>query len=193
MEAIQTLMNEHRQIERATEALVAFADGVRRGGGTAAELGRFVRFIREFADALHHAKEEDVLFAAMVEAGFPRDFGPIGVMLHDHEAGRRQVGALARLAERTSPWTEAEREELLSAAHGYAALLRAHIHKEDAILYPMAEQRLPGELAQRVDQACSDLEARAGADGHRAALEQLCAELVVRYAPGLGEPACRAG
>jgi hemerythrin-like domain-containing protein len=185
MEAIETLMSEHRTIERAIEALLAFGDEVRRGAGDAAELGRFVRFIREFADALHHAKEESVLFAAMVEAGFPRHAGPIGVMLHDHEEGRRHVGVLAGLAERPAPWTAGERETLLEAAHGYADLLRAHIQKEDTILYPMAEQRLPDVLALRVDEDCAAFEACAAADGRRATLERLGAELVARHLPGL--------
>ena len=74
MDAIETLMNEHRVIERVLDGLVAFAEEIERKGTTEKEeLGRFVTFVREFADACHHGKEEDILFAAMVEHGVPAE------------------------------------------------------------------------------------------------------------------------
>jgi hemerythrin-like domain-containing protein len=181
MEAIETLMAEHQLILRACSALVAFAEEVRRGGGDAAELARFVTFIREFADAHHHYKEEDLLFVAMVEAGFPRDAGPIGVMLHDHATGRAHVGVLAGLATQAAPWSAADREKLHEAATGYAFLLRAHIQKEDGILYPMAEARLSRSLAARVDAGAAAHDQRSQADGTTPRLEALGAALVARH------------
>jgi hemerythrin-like domain-containing protein len=184
MEAIETLMVEHQQILGAIGALEAFAGEVRRGAGDPAELGEFVTFIREFADAHHHAKEEDLLFAAMVEAGFPRDGGPIGVMLHEHGLGRAHVGVLAGLVGAGAPWTAVDRERIHAAALGYAELLRAHIHKEDEILYPMAEARLPAALAARVDRAAADHDARQAASGALPRLEALGAGLVARRTEG---------
>ena len=184
MEAIETLMAEHQQILGAIGALEAYAGEVRRGGGDPAELGEFVTFIREFADAHNHAKEEDLLFAAMVEAGFPRDGGPIGMMLHEHDLGRAHIAVLAGLVGAAAPWTAADRERLHAAALGYAELLRAHIHKEDEILYPMAEARLPGALAARVDGAAADHDARQTASGALPRLEALGAGLVARRAGG---------
>jgi len=177
MQAIEILMNEHRTIERAIDALVAFGDATRRGGDDRAELGRFVAFIREFADAHHHGKEEEILFKCMVEAGFPAREGPIGVMLMEHDVGRRHVKALADLALKPEPWTPEERRRVAEEATGYADLLRGHIHKEDAILYPMAEQRLPPELQERVDRECEAFERRSAADAVRlqALVEQLSA------------------
>jgi hemerythrin-like domain-containing protein len=185
MEAIETLMSEHRTILAAIDALVAFADGTRRGGEDRPELARFVRFIKEFADAHHHAKEEGVLFEAMAQAGFPRQTGPIGVMLHEHDVGRQLVGVLAELAAPGAPWGDQERDRLAEAAQGYAGLLRAHIHKEDAILYPMAIQRLPDALVAQVELGCAEAEAAAARSGQRAALEQLAGELVARHTPGV--------
>jgi hemerythrin-like domain-containing protein len=183
MEAIEILMNEHRLIERAIDALVAFADEVRRGRDDKAELGRFVTFIREFADSHHHGKEEGVLFQAMVKAGFPAQAGPIGVMLMEHEAGRAHVKALAELAGQAGPWTAEDRQRIAEQALGYGSLLREHIHKEDAILYPMAEQRLPEELQAGVDRDCQAIEARASAQGLQQRLQQLAQELAARHAP----------
>jgi len=193
VEAIEILMSEHRTIEKVIDALLAFTDSVRRGADDRPELARFVRFIKEFADGHHHAKEEGELFEAMVQAGFPRQAGPIGVMLHEHDLGRQHVAALSSLAEKASPWTGADREQLAAAARSYGDLLRAHIQKEDTILYPMAEQRLPEGLAGQVEAGCARVEAEAVASGRRAALEQLARELVGRHVPGLGPDPSRAG
>jgi hemerythrin-like domain-containing protein len=183
MDAIETLMNEHRAIERVLDALVGFAGEVQRKGTTEKEeLGRFVTFVRAFADAAHHGKEEDILFAAMVEHGFPREGGPIAVMLHEHDQGRGLVAILRSRAEQEGAWSDADRAEIASVAAGFARMLRAHIHKEDAILYPMAEQHLPPEAMQAVAEACDRYESSAGAHEQLRALGE---ELVRAHAPAV--------
>jgi hemerythrin-like domain-containing protein len=193
MEAIEILMSEHRTIEKVIDALRAFTGSVRLGAEDRPELARFVRFIKEYADGHHHAKEEGELFEAMVQAGFPRQAGPIGVMLHEHDLGRQHVAVLAALAEKSGPWSADDCEHLAAAAGGYGDLLRAHIQKEDSVLYPMAEQRLPEALVLQVEAGCARADAEAVASGRRAALEQLGRELVGRHVPGLGENGSRAG
>ncbi len=192
MDAIETLMTEHRLIERTLDALSGFTDEVRRKcGDDKEELGRFVAFIRGFADAHHHGKEEDILFATMVEAGFPRHGGPIAVMLMEHDQGRAYIRALSGLAAQEGAWSVEDRQRLAEAADGYANLLRAHIHKEDAILYPMAEQRLPAEALRHVDSACEAYEARQVASGELVRLTALAGELHARHAPLAGEASPR--
>ncbi|HET8542343.1 MAG TPA: hemerythrin domain-containing protein [Anaeromyxobacter sp.] len=187
MDAVETLMNEHRTIERVLDALVGFAeDAVRRGATEKAELGRFVTFVREFADACHHGKEEDILFAAMVEAGFPRNGGPIAVMLHEHDQGRALVGILKARAEQPAPWSDEDRHEIAEVARGFSAMLHAHIHKEDAILYPMAEQHLPPERMERVGADCERYEAERLGSHER--LHALAEALVARHAPAVHPP-----
>jgi hemerythrin-like domain-containing protein len=186
MDATENLMTEHRLIERVIEALNAFADVAgRKATDDKEELGRFVTFVRELADGVHHAKEEEILFAAMVEAGFPRDGGPVGVMLAEHDEGRRHVAVLRRLAEQAGPWSADDRQVLVEAAGGYGDLLRAHIHKEDEILYPMAEARLAPESLERVDALCAELDR-----GQAARIEELLAlgeDLVRAHAPLAGQ------
>jgi len=193
MDAIELLMQEHRTIEQVLEALTGFADEVARSGRSdPQELGRFVDFLREFADARHHAKEEQILFRAMVEAGFPSEGGPIAVMLHEHGLGRAHVAALAGLARQATAWSAADLARLVEVAHGYATLLRAHIQKEDGILYPMAERRLPEAALARVNEACQLLEAaRATSAGPDlfALAEALCAAHGAAGHLGASQPA----
>jgi len=184
MDAIETLMNEHRTIERVLDALVGFSeDAVRRGATEKEELGRFVTFVREFADACHHGKEEDILFAAMVEAGFPRNGGPIAVMLHEHDQGRALVGILKARAEQAGPWSDPDRQEIAEVSRGYSQMLHAHIHKEDAVLYPMAEQHLAPEVMEKVGEGCERYEA--ARLGNHERLHALAEDLVARHAPAV--------
>ncbi len=98
--AIEVLMNEHRLIEQALGSLESYGAAVGEGFSPGRELiGEYAAFFRGFADSCHHGKEEDILFQRLVERGFPRDAGPLAVMLHEHELGRRHVASLHALAE----------------------------------------------------------------------------------------------
>jgi hemerythrin-like domain-containing protein len=183
MDPIETLMTEHRDIERVIDALVGFVDELRRKEATEKEeLSRFVEFIRGFADGCHHGKEEDILFESMVRHGFPRQGGPVAVMLHEHDEGRAFVRALAAHAEQGGPWSAADRQAIAEAAYGYAGLLRQHIQKEDAILYPMAEQRLPPEELDRIADLCARFEEEKTGSGEHERYHALGDALVRRYA-----------
>lgn len=190
MDAIETLMHEHRLIEQVLDALVGFADELRRRGATEKEeLGRFVTFVRDFADGCHHGKEEDVLFEAMVQNGFPRQGGPIAVMLHEHAQGRAYARALQAKVEQPGAWSAADLQAIAEAATGYADLLHAHIHKEDAVLYPMAEQHLPPAVMAEVGARCERFEAEKTGAGEHERLHALAEGLVARHAPGPHRPA----
>ena len=53
-----------------------------------------VDFIRNYADRFHHAKEEDVLFEALVDNGMPQENSPVAAMLMEHDQGRSFVRAM---------------------------------------------------------------------------------------------------
>jgi hemerythrin-like domain-containing protein len=180
MDPIKKLMDEHRVIESVLAALPAFSTSLDESADTAREdLAGFVTFIREFADAYHHGKEEDMLFTAMVESGMPREGGPVAVMLAEHEQGRAYVATLLKVVEGDGPLTESEISEIRSAAGGYADLLRDHIMKEDQILYPMALKVVPAERLESMATQFTEYEARESAAAEVLALK--AAELVSKF------------
>ena len=180
-DAIETLMTEHRLIEGVLASLDAWTNALAAGEADREDLPRFVRFIREFADAKHHAKEENILFTAMADHGFPTQGGPIAVMLHEHDEGRAHVSVLAEGADQPE-WDASQRARLVEAARGYVSLLRGHIPKEDNVLYPMAADRLPPEAMQRVAERCAQVEDEYANSGNGERLESLARELIARYA-----------
>lgn len=183
MNPIELLMDEHRLIERVIDALIGYVKAVEGGsGGTKDDLRAFVAFIRGFADAHHHGKEEEILFRAMADQGMPADAGPLAVMLYEHVEGRGFAGALAEVAERGGDFGEADRGEVARAARGYAGLLRDHIQKEDQILYPMADQMLPESAWRGIEQAFDAFEADAENAARARELRASAEALVAKYA-----------
>jgi hemerythrin-like domain-containing protein len=177
-EAIEALMNEHRLIQRVLGSLETFASQVE--GGIAAErsvIADYGAFFREFADAGHHGKEEDILFRRMNERGFPRETGPVAVMLHEHEVGRGQVSVLRQIGEGVGPLTAGEARVVLEAAAAFIPLLRAHIQKEDRILYPMAVRLLGGPDMDAMEAEFAAFDARLRADGSHDRLHALADRL----------------
>ena len=150
------LMDEHRVIERVLDAVERMidADVIDRPF-----LLDAVDFIRNFADGCHHAKEEDQLFPAMEQAGMPREGGPIGCMLHEHEQGREFVRRILGGLDAAAAGNPAAAAEVKSAALGYVGLLRQHIQKEDNILFVMAERLLDADAQKRLMQSFDRVEA----------------------------------
>jgi hemerythrin-like domain-containing protein len=127
-------------------------------------LDRALPFIKDFADHFHHAKEEDVLFKALVANGMPRDNSPVAAMLMEHDQGRSFVRGM-ELAARQLRGSEPDVVTMVVAAlaenaRGYAELLRDHIEKEDTILYPLAERVLPEAVRPAIIAAYAAAEAK---------------------------------
>jgi hemerythrin-like domain-containing protein len=184
MTPIETLMNEHRFIESVLDALESYTGRLATSADTdPADLAKFVRFIGEFADRCHHGKEEDILFETMIENGFPREAGPIAVMMFEHVEGRRYVGILSDAVDHSASWSDEDRGRIRRAAMGYAELLRAHIMKEDQILYPAAESRLGGRVMEDIGRRFDQFEREKTGEGAHEELHALAEELIKRYAP----------
>jgi len=144
MEATDTLMSEHRVIERVLTVLDTAAQRLEHG--QAVRAGFFLDaadFIKGFADGCHHHKEEGVLFESMVDHGMSRISGPIAVMLADHEQGRSFTRGMREAALKLEAGDASARGAVITNTRGYVSLLRQHIMKEDNILFPMANRVIP--------------------------------------------------
>lgn len=142
-DATEQLMHEHRAIEKVIGLLEKAADRIEAGQRVdPAILDRSVDFIRNFADKCHHAKEEGALFPAMVQRGVPKEMGPIGVMLADHDQGRSFARGIATALPGYKAGDAAAGNSLVMSLRGYGELLKGHILKEDHVLYPMSDQVL---------------------------------------------------
>ncbi|MCS7303666.1 MAG: hemerythrin domain-containing protein [Thermoguttaceae bacterium] len=153
MKPTALLLSEHRVIEQMLSVLEKLASQLASQEDQLideADAGQLIHFFQQFADRCHHAKEESLLFPALERKGFPRQMGPIGVRMHEHDLGRNHLRSMAEaLAVMHSGNLEA-RNLFLQHAQAYINLLRDHIYKEDHILFVMAEQVLPAQEQEQI-------------------------------------------
>jgi hemerythrin-like domain-containing protein len=101
-----------------------------------------VRGILKFFDErliLHRRKEEEVLFPTLGKH-IGTETGPIACMLDEHREEKEKIDIIrAGLEDPSKPGNQ---ERIVGAARFILGLLRAHIQKEDNILFPMAEEAL---------------------------------------------------
>jgi len=157
MHPTQVLRDEHQWILAVAETLSSLlAEPVDRLDYD--RIDKCIDFIRLFADACHHGKEEDHLFTALVEQGMPSERGPIAVMLHEHRMGREKVAAMVAAMPGAREGSSSDRGHLIRAGLGYVDLIRDHILKEDNVLFQMADQTLVGpacaQLCAAYDGTC---------------------------------------
>lgn len=135
------LRSEHQIILRVIEVLRGLVERSRQGGPFEREpLGRCVEFFRLFADACHHAKEEDLLFPMLEARGIPRENGPIGMMLYEHQIARARTKEMGEALDALDTAGESAKQRFQVAAVQYIELLTNHIFKEDNVLFRMGDQ-----------------------------------------------------
>ncbi len=160
MKPTEILSHEHRVIEQALDCLEKMANECRSAGTLDVQAARdAIAFFRNFADRCHHGKEETHLFPAMEAKGMPRDGGPTGVMLFEHEQGRACVRGMEEAVEAVAAGDLAAQGRFVDHATRYVDLLREHIHKEDHCLFAMANQLFADSDQQRLLDAFARVEA----------------------------------
>jgi hemerythrin-like domain-containing protein len=178
MKATQELKNEHRGIELMLRVLSAISEKVGHGEPLhAPHIDGIMEFLTIFVDKCHHGKEEEFLFPALEAAGVAKEGGPIGVMLSEHEQGRKLA---ARLKQCVSDYRSGDRQAaggIQQTVKAYVDLLTQHIAKEDAVLFPMADTRLDADRDAALYSAFEKLEHERIGEGKHEAFHALLDEL----------------
>lgn len=110
-------------------------------GAPCADLPGFHAFLDRDV-AAHFALEEEVLFPVLARHPALAE-GPVAIMLREHALFRAQLGLLGDAVDRRDVPAQT------AAVVALVALLRAHIAKEDGVLFELARATLsPGELQE---------------------------------------------
>jgi hemerythrin-like domain-containing protein len=137
--ATQNLEDDHIHVLKLTDVMEAVTIS---DTPDADHIGDIVDIIRNFADGLHHAKEENLFFPALENKGFSPQQGPVAVMLHEHVEGRNFVKGIADNLELLKNGNKSAVDDIYFNMRGYADFLRNHIGKENNILFRMADKVL---------------------------------------------------
>jgi len=147
VKALEVIQAEHRSMWRVSTALDALADQLAvPTSADAAAVVAMLGYLNDFADRLHHPKEDDYLFRLL------RTRTPDGdVDLAQLESEHRSVPVvLQRLLTQAQSVVEGGVQPGLAAGlHGYAEQLRAHIRLEERSILPLARRMLqPADWAE---------------------------------------------
>jgi hemerythrin-like domain-containing protein len=136
-----------------------------------------IDFSRHFTDGCHHSKEEKHLFVRLVEKGMSKEQGPIAVMLNEHRMGRELIRQIeTSLQEYRSGKKEAS-DSVSQSMLRYVELLRAHIAKENNILFPMGDRILTPDDQQSLEKAFKNVEEQEIGEGVHEKYHRLAHEI----------------
>lgn len=115
--------------------------------------------IKNYADKIHHGKEEDFLFNRMLD-----EMGPVAEklvkhgMLVEHDLGRLYVSDLLEALESYKNGNDEARVDIIGSTISYANLLTRHIEKENNVVYNFAERSLSEETKKEIEENCEKFE-----------------------------------
>ena len=164
--AIQILVQEHRVIESMLLCLERLVDNMQRQKKLdSAYALTIITFLREFADACHHGKEEDVLFKfSDAKTG---GHGPVEVLKEEHAEGRGYVGSMVKSMDKAAAGNLEAINLFCENALDLIDMLRRHIEREDNVVFPMIEELCQSGDAERIWKDCVGVEKDAGGNRHK--------------------------
>jgi hemerythrin-like domain-containing protein len=159
MTAIEELKAEHQAVLLTIKILQQITRKLEYGQSIdLRHLNQILEFLQVFVDKCHHGKEEKILFPAMEAAGVPRQGGPIGAMLNEHEQGRSLVQGFRSAVEEYGVGKDGAVVKIIENARNYGRLLTSHIDKENNVLYVMAERVLSADKMVEMAESFTKIE-----------------------------------
>jgi hemerythrin-like domain-containing protein len=182
MKPTEDLIHEHNAIKVMLGIMDKIAENIRNDKeADTNDIEKIIEFLKTFADKCHHGKEENALFPALVEAGIPKEGGPIGVMLHEHTIGREYIKEISSSTEKFKAGNSDSMQLIANSLSGYTNLLQNHIQKEENVLFPMAEKVLSIQKQNEVFEQFEKIEEEVVGHGVHEQFHELLKKLNSKY------------
>ncbi|HHZ14209.1 MAG TPA: hemerythrin domain-containing protein [Clostridiales bacterium] len=183
MDSIALMVEDHKNIKRMLKVIRKYCYRILKGMEIEYEdFYRIIDFIKNYADAHHHGKEEKMLFNRMVD-----ELGPAAEklvthgMLVEHDLGRLYTMQLGDAVAKVMAGDDEAKLDIIGNAIGYADLLSRHIDKEDRVVYEFARRNLAGETLEEINMQCNTFEEKASASKIQQKYINLLDELEAKY------------
>jgi hemerythrin-like domain-containing protein len=150
------MVEEHTYIKRMLNVIRKASYSILKGAEIEyTDFETMIDFVRNYADAHHHGKEEKMLFNRMIDemGGAAEKLVRFG-MLVEHDMGRLYMKDLEEALERVKQGEDEAKIDVIANAVSYANLLFRHIDKEDNLVYPFAEKGLKQETLDQINAEC---------------------------------------
>lgn len=162
MDAINLMMEEHKNIKRVLKAIRKLCIKVLNNEEINYNVfDKVIDFVRNYADRHHHSKEEDILFKKMTEELGDIMQSPIYGMLTEHDLGRLYMSNLEEAIKRVKNGDMDSRVDIIANSISYTDLLHRHIDKEDNTIYKFGRDKLSEKALKEVQIESEEVEKRA--------------------------------
>lgn len=154
MYCIDVLLDEHERIREFISVAQSACCRIIEGEQINTEhFAKMLEFGKGYADSIHHKKEEDILFDAMVnEFGGPAEKMIRHGMLVEHDLGRLHLSELDNaLNEYISSPSVMLKLRIITNISAYCELLERHIVKENEVAYPFGQRVLSNDTFNRLN------------------------------------------
>ncbi len=168
MHPIEHLVKEHQLIAKAVSVTKAFRNEIDAGGPIRPRrYWKLVDFWSTYADIVHHGKEEQLLFPAIVELSKHAEYGTtIDKLVEEHMYLLGYISDLRRWARPMFTGDRAARERVIRSLDGYLDLIVPHVKLEDEELFPAVVDILSKKELNELAKEFKALDARVSPNVH---------------------------
>lgn len=142
-------------------------------------------YLDTFSERKHHPKEDNYLFKAMRERGAEAG-AHIADLEEDHTRGEDALRRLAQSLVRYEEGGEREFPAFEREVENFVRNYRDHMHKEESIVFPLAERLLSAQDWQAIDRAFEENRDPLAADRDTRDFEKLFERIVNLAPPPIG-------
>ena len=161
MKSIEILNEEHQNILKLLKIMRQMCIDVLNGGRfNTGDLILASEFISGYGDAIHHSKEEEILFKSMLD-----NLGPLAEklistgMMIEHDLGRYYNMSLKKaIADYDSNPSSENALDIITYIMAYSDLLKRHIEKENTAVYPFAQRSLSEDAKTDIEEQSDELD-----------------------------------
>jgi hemerythrin-like domain-containing protein len=154
----EILKEEHESVLQKLDELEEAVSHLDKKGEISAKL----KALASFFDTdfwIHFTKEEEALFPE-IEKFIPREGGPTGMMLSEHEDIRNTNTKVQQAINEYFRGSDNSKAEKMIQTYGthFIGVLRDHIHKENDVLFIIADMHLDEAQTNRVIKLFREIE-----------------------------------
>jgi hemerythrin-like domain-containing protein len=129
------------------------------------EVREIVDFFELFTEACHDPKEEHILFARLVDRGLDADTGILGQFYREHAEFTERLREIVHWLRRDRKEGPLPVAELADMLDGYLHLMRAHVGREEELLYTLANGLLTDEDQEDILRAFATIDDTEASEG----------------------------
>jgi hemerythrin-like domain-containing protein len=185
MNCIDELKSEHQDIKTALVVIKTISKQMLASSSSSLmrDAEELIDFFRTFVNTCHHGKEESGLFPVLDQIGISHQDAPIRILLDEHEKGGKFIHDMARALKDYKTGLSQAAARFSRHVNEYINLLKTHIQKENEVIFPTANLRLPESSKSQIKKQFEEIEEVILGPGKHKQYHTMLEVLNQKYAP----------